>query len=410
MMKMSIRTRVNQALIAMLGCGACHAAIPPVPSQGGPAWNELTSAHFVVWTDSSPDDGRQLIRVMEHLRQIVFGVSVFNPTSNARAFVIALRHQREVRPFLPEQFAAVAYTPSYPLYQPFILLSVDGLDYDRRLTTHELTHVISYNALVTQPAWFAEGLAGYFETIHLDEDGSFNLGAPFDGWLQVLRGPAGLMPVTALFACTKAQCKDSQFYATAWALFAYLANHRPADLLRYVQRLTELDRESQAGAWAEVYPDLTPAKLDDTLASWIQVGDLTVHHYKVKLDNYTVKQRPLTDADVYAARALLRDRDSTQPVPAEVAAALAIDPTHVIAQMLRIMHDDTGAPEIARSLTAAHPNDWRAWWLLALAVRHGEEADAAIARVGALLVNDPAVLPKGTCPSAAPAGRATSNR
>jgi hypothetical protein len=401
-----MHARVNHALIAMLVCGACHAAIPPVPSQGGPAWTELTSEHFVVWTDSAPDDGRQLIRVMEHLRQIVFGVSVFNPTSNARAFVIALRHHREVRPYLPEQFAAIASTPGYPLYQPFILLSVDGLDYDRRLTTHELTHVISYNALSAQPPWFAEGLAGYFETIHLDEhDGSFDLGAPFGDWLRVLRGPGGLMPIAALFTCTNAQCKDSQFYATAWALFAYLTNHRPTDLLRYVQRLTELDRNDQATAWAEVFPDLPPAKLDDTLASWIQVGDLTVHHYKIKLKDYKVTQRRLTDADVYTARALLSDRDFTRPAPAEVAAALAIDPTNVIAQMLRLAHDHTDAPTIARTLTAAHPNDWRAWWVLALAIKHGDEADAAVARVCALVATDPAVLPKGTCPSAMPAGR-----
>jgi len=41
-----------------------------VPGKGGLPWTELTSDHFVVWTDASTEDGRKLIRVMETLRQI----------------------------------------------------------------------------------------------------------------------------------------------------------------------------------------------------------------------------------------------------------------------------------------------------------------------------------------------------
>ena len=36
---------------------ACGAAVPPVPGKGGPAWHELTSPHFVVWTDA---DGKRV--------------------------------------------------------------------------------------------------------------------------------------------------------------------------------------------------------------------------------------------------------------------------------------------------------------------------------------------------------------
>lgn len=143
---------------AMVMCCACQVAIPQVPGKGGPPWTELTSEHFVVSTDASIEDGRKLIRVMENLRQILFGVSVFNPTNDAKAIVIAMCSQREVNPYVRRDIVAFAWPPEFPLYQPAILLSVDGLDYDRRLVTHELTHVISYNALPIQPRWFAEGL------------------------------------------------------------------------------------------------------------------------------------------------------------------------------------------------------------------------------------------------------------
>ena len=55
--------------VLVLAC-ACHAAIPAVPGQGGPAWHEVTSEHFVGWTDGDVDDARALIQTVEHLRQV----------------------------------------------------------------------------------------------------------------------------------------------------------------------------------------------------------------------------------------------------------------------------------------------------------------------------------------------------
>jgi len=392
---------LNRGLVAALGtaCAACYAAIPSVPTEGGPAWTELTSDHFIVWTDASPDAGRDLLRVVEHMRQIVLGVSVFNPTSDARTFVIAMRNKYEVRPYLPEDVVAFATPPRYPLFQPTILLSIDSLDYDRTTTIHELAHVISYNALPAQPRWFAEGLAGYFETLHLDDDGSFDLGTPRIDYLRLLRQSAGPMPVADLFACAAERCRDERFYPTAWAVFAYLTNQRPADLLRYVRRLTELDGDAQAGAWAEVLPDLAPGKLDGLLSDWVRYGELAVHRYKVKLKEFSVATRPLRDADVYTARALLRHVYHPEgPPPAEVGAALAVDPTNVVAHMIRWVHEGHQiAPDTARSLAAAHPEDWRAWLLVKLALHRGPEAHAAHAKACSLVETSPATLPRRIC-------------
>lgn len=386
---------------AVVLCCACQAAVPEVPGKGGPPWTELTSAHFIVWTDASIEDGRKLIGVMENLRQILFGVSVFNPTTDAKAIVIAMRTQREVDPYVRRDIGAVAWSPQFPLYQSAILLAVDRLDYDRRLVTHELTHVISYNALPIQPRWFAEGVASYFETMQLAEDGSFELGAPFDSWLRLLRQPAGGASVAKLFACTKPSCTDAPFYATSWALFAYLMNRRPDGLLRYVQRLVELPVDAQAAAWPEVFPDLTPDKLDGILSDWIRTGDLTVHRYKIKLRDFAATQRSLGDGEIYTARALLRYRTG-EPPTTELAAALAADPDNVIANMI---HMDVEKPDLslAQRLTAAHPDDWRAWWLHKLITKDSDEARHDMERVCALLARTPAVLPRHSCSSPMPA-------
>jgi hypothetical protein len=333
----------------------------------------------------------------------MFGVSMFNPTSDAKAFVFALRNQREVSPYIPDDADAIAVPPRYPLYLPVIVLSIDSLGYDRTAIMHELAHVISFNALWPQPNWFAEGLAVYFEAAHLDEeDGAFDLGAPSDDRLRRLRAPQGLTRVADMLACADGHCEDLRFYASAWALFAYLANYRPAELLRYVQRLADLapqaqatrspevlidvkpakrDPQAQAIAWSQAFPDVTPAELDHTLSHWIHSAEFLVHRYKVKFKDFSITQRSLSDGDVYTARAVLSDRlDPTKPVAPDVSAAIAIDPTNVIAQMIRSVHDHRSASEVARSLTAAHPDDWRAWWLFMLAAKDGEEADTGHAR------------------------------
>jgi hypothetical protein len=69
-------------LLLVFAC-ACRVGIPPVPGQGGPAWHEIASEHFVVWTDGEVADARELVQTVEHLRQIELGVSFFNATSNA---------------------------------------------------------------------------------------------------------------------------------------------------------------------------------------------------------------------------------------------------------------------------------------------------------------------------------------
>jgi hypothetical protein len=312
-----------------------------------------------------------------------------------------MRSQREVDPYLARGFVAVAWSPGFPTYQPGILLSVDGLDYDRRIVTHELMHVLSYSALPIQPRWFAEGLASYFETLQLAEDGSFELGAPVDDRLRLLRQPARGARVATVFACTEARCSDSPFYATAWALFSYLTNRRSSDLLRYIQRLLELPKEDQASAWPEVFPDLTPDKLDAILDDWIKTGDLTVHHYKIKLRDFAVTQRSLGDGEIYAARALLRYRSDGRPL-AEAAAALAADPDNVIANMINMRSAEKPNLVTAQRLTVAHPDDWRAWWLHKLVTQDSDEAKRDMAQVCALVARTPAILPRHTCPSALP--------
>ena len=372
-------------LAVLLALAACHGpALPAVPGQGGPAWIELQSEHFTVWTDASRSRATTLIREMEHLRQVVLGVGFAGTRLEDRSFVLALRDAEEVGVFVPEQFVAFAFYGG-PLRQSGIVLPADAADND--VITHELVHVISFNVIRNQPRWFAEGLAKFFETVNIDPDAANgDVGKPNPDIVALLRQTTPL-PSAKVFACDAYACMDDLYYATAWAIFAYLANTYPKELIAYSRRIDELPPNASARAWTEVFPTLTPDKLDHEVRKWLRYGKHTVWKFDVELRQWPVTERVLRDADVYAARAVLRQRFARPgaPEPPELALALAADATHLIAQLVKVAYTNAIDLDLAKRVAAAHPDDWRAWWLVAMGASwQGEEAKRAWERACAL--------------------------
>jgi hypothetical protein len=106
-----------------VGLWCRRAAVPPVPGKGGPAWTELTSEHFTVWTDGDRAEVRELVQQMEQLRQVVAG-AMFPSMWRGRTLVFALRDDNELAAFSgTEQPRASVMMPGAPLWQPAIVLS-----------------------------------------------------------------------------------------------------------------------------------------------------------------------------------------------------------------------------------------------------------------------------------------------
>lgn len=384
-------------LATLVSCGAAPLAVPPPPSQGGPAWLELTSEHFTVWTDSSPAQARALVRTMEHLRQVVLGVSFFQRDTPVRSFVIAFRNLDEVHAYLPPQFIARAWSARNPLAQSVIVLSTESLPDDRRIVTHELTHVIAFNVIPDQPKWFAEGLAGYFETVRLDDArGTIEVGRPLDFRVRQVRS-GGLLSAAQVFACDQPACMDDRFYATTWAIVTYLINERPSELVRYMQRLIETPAADQAKLWAEGFPSLPPSALDREVARWRAYGRTRISEYTATFYDAPPVERALGDADALATRGLLRFFSAPTAVPPEITQALALDPTGVLPNVIAAAATRSADGDKARAVADAHPDDWRAWWLVGMAARDLDASRAARAKMCALLETHPAALPPRMC-------------
>jgi hypothetical protein len=359
------------ALAALLS--SCGPAIPSLPSKGGPAWRELTTEHFTLWTDTSLSRARQLMRDMEDLRHVVIGIA-FRGGGEGRVLVIALRDDDEVRAFLPGDFKAIASDTTTAVFQPMIMIPADSHD---EVVAHELTHTISQTVIPKQPRWFAEGLAKYFETIKIDRGkGTIDLGrAPtYRGDPIVI---SRLLPFRELVACEDLTCATPSFYATAWALFTYLMNEKPAEVTSYITMMKTVNLD----------------ELEADVKRWIANGTHKVLHFNARFPTFAVTERELGDGDVHAARALLRleFQVDTERAKVEANAALAIDRTNVVAHLVRYRIDKTIAPDTARAVVAAHPADWRAHVLLAWSTRGTDESAAALQRACELAAQNPAL-------------------
>lgn len=382
-------TRASLSLGALaLALAGCAATLPALPSQGGPAWTELTSAHFTLWTDASAARGRELIAQLEHLHQIVHGVAFPDQPAGGRTLAFALRDRYEVGVFAPE--IAIAYTMAgwNPALEPVIVFDAQTGNEDGHVLAHELTHAISFGVIKNQPIWFAEGIAQFFETTNLDSrQQDVDVGEPQPRVLQEVRRYQ-LLPGPAMFACVLVACRDQRFYMTTALLYSYLANERPEQLQRLQQELAAQNKN----AWATALPDLPPERIDQALRAWLATGQHRVWHFRVALQSDTVRERKLGDGDVLAARALLHSSSRSRELATDTAKAIAADPTNLLARLMELAMNQRITPADAHATMAAHEDDWRAWLLVVHAGAPGQERDAALAQLCTLAAADPAAM------------------
>ena len=107
------------ALAALLGLAGCiTSSFPKTPAEGGPAWQGITSEHFVVVTDLEPREANLIVEQLENLRGAM-GETVFGrePPPAAPARVLALRND-EYRHFDRTNVGVFVFSA---LFQPMLI-------------------------------------------------------------------------------------------------------------------------------------------------------------------------------------------------------------------------------------------------------------------------------------------------
>jgi tetratricopeptide (TPR) repeat protein len=316
-----------------------------------------------------------MVRQLENLRrvmtQVVFGGE---PAQAARMRVIALRHDE----YAQYDRVASGNFLNWVLFQPILVITPGGDwgTFASDLRKHELGHYVSslYVDMRLQPRWFAEGVAGYLQTIRYDgESGAVEVGhhPPDFEYLEHTKQAT----FDELWAWDQEQPYDAlnaRLYQTSWAVAHYLYDQRTEELHRFERALAE--GQDPRKAWSRIFPDLDGAELDDVIRKYIHKRDYKITKANVpQLTNVATQAHPLTEADVLAMRATLylglqqhgkRTADETKKLALQnVTASLDHSEQSFWAHQVNLFYFDTvpSSVPLAKSAIASQKDNWLAW-------------------------------------------------
>jgi hypothetical protein len=262
------------------------AAILSMSAAGASAeWLSLRTEHLHVTGDVS---AKQLKGVALRLEQFIDIVAALNQATirgsrNASVIVIVFPDERSYRPFMP-----VTNGRRLPVDGMFIsgakgtyiTINLDAANGAYRPIYHEYSHFLLRSVFGGAPLWFSEGLAEYYSTLEVTDDGRrATIGKLIPQHVLLLRQRR--LPFAQLLSVTGASPiyttdtpERSLLYAQSWALVhhALHAEPRRRDALvnlafklsagtppeqavpeSYGMTLADLEREVQAYVRREVY-------------------------------------------------------------------------------------------------------------------------------------------------------------
>jgi tetratricopeptide (TPR) repeat protein len=398
--------RLEGVCLALLLATGCVGTRALCPDEGGRPWSEVRSKHFRIQTNMAPEAATSTALELEKYRRallLAWG-SDFDPPGTVD--VILLRNQNELNEFTQGRAAGYAtVTERGPL------LVLGGNSYllegspDLRLQTHELAHYLSRFVLMRQPRWLAEGLAQYLETVHIKVRTNEAVLGRANGWDLGYVRAHGWLDLEELWQWDQrnplSAAESQQHYSSAWLWVHYLLNIHPERFEDFQTRLARA--EDPRRAWEASFRGVQDLKGE--LTTYVRTGRYSILTLPLPPVPTEVDVRPLEAADAHALRALLYLRSPGEraveqrlaEARREVAQGLKEGPANVNATILAMQLDEEPARqvEVARALVAAHPQDGRAWNLLAaqLAAK-GEmkEVEQARKRAAELLPDDAGIL------------------
>lgn len=227
-------------------CAASHPAAEK--------WISVRSQNFLLVGNASE---KETARVAAHLEQFREVFSQLLPEgrqdSTVPLVIIVFKDDKSYGPFKPlspEPSAGVAGYFQSGQDVDYITLSADE-QHGRgthALAFHEYVHLLVKNNFRRAPLWFNEGLAEYYGTFRISNNGkTVKVGEPVKQHLRTLLEHE-LLPIETLFAVNSESPhynkpdKRVVYYAQSWALVHYLLNGNGGQRRPQVSRYLELLR------------------------------------------------------------------------------------------------------------------------------------------------------------------------
>ena len=260
-----------------------------------PHWIHVASGHFLVLTDGDEKEGREVAVRFEQMRA-VFGQLLMRKRVNVPLpiDIIALKDDEEFGKAAPSPQGKPIFEAGFAIPGPdreFFVLDLAEADSWRAISREFGKMLLNYNYPPTQ-AWFDEGFAEYFASLHLDnkqmqigEDPESNpavrqsvLGKPTGTGnppqrLVELLNHSTWMPLSALFAAKPDSPSPSDnnrqtlFYAQSWIVMHYVINQNKLAETGMYFGLTQNDKLSVDEAIQKAY-GMTSTQLDQAVKDY----------------------------------------------------------------------------------------------------------------------------------------------
>lgn len=241
-------------------------------------WMRLRSANFTVEGDVSEGKLREVARRLEAFREVI--ERAFPSTrmvTSAPVTVVVFARDRDFKTVSPrfegKPIAACGHATDSP-FGASIAISAECADQAYSIAYHEFGHLLISNAFRGLPVWVNEGLAEFYGTFDLSDDGRRAvLGNPLaPEKISLLR--QRLLPLSELLAVTResrlfnVSVDRGRFYAQSWALVHYFLLGKLERGNQFRDFLRRLGTGAQASAaFAAAFPDA--ARLDSELKEYV---------------------------------------------------------------------------------------------------------------------------------------------
>src|SRR4051812_14046831 len=327
------------------------------PLWGETKWTEVRSEHFVVVSDGSEKQAREVALGFEKIRA-VFAQGLFNlrVDSGAETIIFAPSDENAMKALLPELFekkrggGLIAGLFHRGWEKDYVIVRLDMQGEGSSTIYHEYVHKLVALNFPRLPMWLDEGLAEFFGNAQFRENKTL-VGVPSPR-IRTLRERT-FIPLTTFLAVapgspyTKDDDKILLFYAQAWG-FTHFLMFGPG--MGNGEKLNEYLRLLQSGinredAFKQAFGD--PASLEYPFDRYFRQFELRAMVFKdpIQIEKASLIGRRLTPVEAYTALAGLhvyfRDNDKARE---ELQRAFAADPklakSHEFAGLLAFQTGD----------------------------------------------------------------------
>ncbi len=268
-------------MMIRLLAGALLLACLAMPARAGDRpWHLVRGHDITVVGQQSPKTLRGIAIEIEQFRRTL-GAAIRAAQAPAMPTILyAFDDRKAMEPFVPLYRGKPAMLAGYCLCggtadANLIVASLESYADSSAIIFHEYTHLLIRNAARTVPVWLNEGIAEYYSTFRLTDEGRrAEIGRPIEQHVRLLR--RGMIPLPELLAVDQSSSlynegdRRSIFYAESWALTHYLLTERPNGGAAVNKYVTDVAGGAPPdAAFLEAFGE-TPAAMNSQLSQYVR--------------------------------------------------------------------------------------------------------------------------------------------